>query len=66
MTNIKLAPCAQINVTMAPDVGRSRHMYFKEGIVDRMIVNNKMEGGVTSGGKAQINLCLNNPALSYN
>ena len=54
MRNVKLAPCAQINVVIAPDIGRGRHLSIKDGVVDRIIMNNEMKIKMICGGEAQI------------
>jgi hypothetical protein len=59
MRNEKLVPCAQVNVTMAPDIGRCRYMYLKEGVVDRAIMNNEMTVKMTCGGEAKVDTSHN-------
>ena len=54
MRNVKLVPCAQINVVVAPEVGRGRYMSLKDGVVDRIIMNNEMKVKMVCGGEAQI------------
>ena len=51
---MNLTPCAQVTVAMSPDVGQSRIIGLEQRVDDRMIMNNQMNGGATTGGKAYI------------
>lgn len=60
MRNLKLVPCAQINILIAPEIGRCCHMSVKEGVVDRIIMNNEMTVKMICGGVAQVVLSSQN------